>query len=183
MILVRRFLPIGVLLALFAAGCTGKPEEQIKLAEKAMQQAKEQRAAEFAPDEWRQGQEAWDEAQAKIQKGEYGGVSTTLLKAKTRFERARDLAQGKREALLREVQGRQKTVDLRYQRVKENMQTAKLSPQTRKELEETFAEIDKSITKFKEQMDQGDYTQADLTAQNAMHQVYSAEKTLKGAGK
>ncbi len=169
-------------LILFCFAC-GQPTEQIENAQKAMDQAKEQRAEEFSPKEWNDAMQAWNQAQAALSKGSYSESSSLLLKAKTRFEKARDIAKGRRDALIQEVTGLQKTIDIRYSGVKDNLKTAKLSAAKKKELEESCKEIDQSIEKLKSQLGSGDLSPAKYTAQTTLRAVYDVEKELQGGGK
>jgi hypothetical protein len=159
-------------------GCASKPDEQLGLAQKAMDQAKEQRAAELAPSEWRDAEDAWQKAQALLSSENYGEAGTLLLQAKSRYERARDIAKSKRDELRKEVQGMESTIDLRYKSLKDNMSRATLAPARKQSLTDSCADIDKNIDKLKAEMEQGDYSRARETAQATLRQVYEAEKAL-----
>ena len=93
------------------SACSSRPDEQIKVAEKAMEQAKEQRAEEFAQSDWANAQQVWEQAQSQLKNERYGEAGTLLLRAKSRFEKARDIAKAKRDAVLKEAQELQKAVD------------------------------------------------------------------------
>ena len=85
---LTRHTPAGFVLCLTLAlyGCGSRPDEQLALAQKAMDQAKEQRAAEFAPSEWRNAEDAWQKAQALLASESYGEAGTLFLRAKSRYE-------------------------------------------------------------------------------------------------
>ena len=168
----------GLLVVLMCYGCASRPTEQIDRTQKALDQAKEQRAEEFSPNEWKSGMDAWNGAQTALDDKRYGEATTHLLKATGQFVKARDLAKGKREELRKEVQGLQKTIDIRYQGVRASLATAKLSPKVKKELEDSCKEIDQAIAKMGTQADSGDYTQAKYTAQTTLRKVFEAEKEL-----
>ncbi len=170
---------LPLVLVLFCIAC-GAPTEQIQNAQKAMDQAKEQRAEEFAPSEWATAKQAWDQAQSALARKDYGGANTLLLKAKSRFEKARDIAQGRREELLKEVTNLQKTIDIRYTGVKTAMQTAKLPAKKKQEILDSFKDIDQSIEKLKSQIGAGDLAPAKYTAQTTIRAVYDAEKAVRG---
>src|SRR5437867_2584104 len=167
----------------FLGACSSKPDEQMSLAQKAMEQAKEQHAAEFASSEWKSAEQAWDQAKQLYAKERYGEAGSALLTAKSRFEKARTVAKSKRDAVLRDVENMRKTIDLRYQSLKSNLSAAapRLPSDRKKSLEEAGKEIDKSIDKLKGDLEQGDYTAARTTAQVTMRQVYDAEKELEQA--
>jgi hypothetical protein len=176
--LLRISTVMGLLVVLVCYGCAGMPTEQLDRAQKALDQAKEQHAEEFSPNEWRSGMETWKNAQAALDNKRYSEANTYLLKAAGQLQKARDLAKGKRDELLKEIRGLQKTIDIRYQGVKASMGTAKLSPAVKKELEDSIKDIDQGIAKIKTQADSGDYTQAKYTAQTTFRKVYEAEKML-----
>ena len=120
-----------------------------------MDQAKEQRAAEFAPPEWRNAEDAWQKAQGLLASESYGEAGTLLLRAKSRFERAHDIAKSKRDDVRKEMQGMESTIDLRYKSLKDNISRAKLAPPRKQSLTDSCADIDKNINKIKAEMEQG----------------------------
>ena len=164
------------------SACSSRPDEQIKLAEKAMEQAKEQRAEEFAQSDWANAQQVWEQAQSQLKNQRYGEAGTLLLRAKSRFEKARDIAKAKRDAVLKEAQELQKAVDLRYKALKTDVEgnVAKLSPARKKSLDDSFKDIDKGIEKVQADIEAGEYSQARTTAQTAIRRVFEAEKELQG---
>jgi len=178
----RNMIALGLVLLLCCYAC-GKPTEQIANAQKAFDQAKEQHAEEFAAKEWNDAMQAWNQAQAALSKESYGEAGTLLLKAKSRFEKTRDIAKGRREDLLRQVTGLQKTIDIRYNTMKNNLQAAKLSAKQKKEFEESCKEIDQSIEKLKSQINAGDLTPAKYTGDTTLRSVYETEKSILGGGK
>ncbi len=177
----RILIAIGIALLLCCYGC-GKPTAQIEATQKAIDEAKEQHAEEFAAKEWNDAQQAWSQAQAAVDAGSYSQANSLLLKARTRAEKARDLAKGKREELLKEVTGLQKTIDIRYGTVKKDLEAAKLSPKAKQEIENACKDIDQSIEKLKKQIDSGDLTPAKFTAQTTLRAVYEEQEALKGGG-
>ena len=176
-------ISLSVPLFVAFAGCSSKPTEQLELAQKAMDQAKEQHAEEFAQADWKNAHQAWEDAQSLIAQQKYAESGSLLLRAKSRFEKARDIAKSKREDLRREIDGLQKTIDTRYGSLKSGLSAAKLSPAVKKSLDESCGSIDKAIQKLRTEVEQGEYTQAKYTAQTTMRQVYEAEKEIEKAGK
>ena len=179
---LRNLLALGLALLLTFCAC-GQPTEQIQQAQKAMDEAKEQRAEEFAAKEWNDAMQAWNQAQAALAKNSYSESSAALLRAKSRFEKARNIAKGRREDLLKQVTNLQKTIDLRYAAMKNNVQSAKLSPAKKKEFEESCKEIDQSIEKLKSQFNAGDLTPAKFTGDTTLRNIYETEKALLTSGK
>ena len=160
------------------AGCASRPDEQIQLAEAAKKEAMEQRAPNLAPGDWQKAEEAWTEAQELLLAEQFASASTALLRAKSRFEKARDIAKSKRDVILRDARNMEKTVGVRYGRFKEEMEGSRLSSKEKKSLEELCLEIEKGIEQFKAFFDEGDYTAARDGTNSTMRMVVEAEKTL-----
>jgi septation ring formation regulator EzrA len=95
-----------------------------------------------------------------------------LLRAKSRFEKARDIARAKRDAMLKEVEGLQNTVDSRYQDLKAKLASARLSGALKKKLDVSLQEIEKTIQEAKSLVDGGDYIQARKSTESAMRLLF-----------
>ena len=178
LVLITSLLPLSLILA----SCSSEPVEQLQLAQKAMEQAKVERAEEFAPTDWKTAQQAWQDAHSLMSKQKYSEAGPLLLRAKSRFEKARDIARAKREDLRREIDGMQKTLDTRYASLKAGIESSKISSSARKSLNETCRGIDQEIEKTKAQFDQGEYSQARSMVLTVMRRVYEAEKVLEKSG-
>ncbi len=178
LVLIAQFF----LLSWMLAGCSSEPVEQLQLAQKAMDQAKEQHAEEFAPTDWKTALQAWEDAHALMSKQKYGEAGPLLLRAKSRFDKARDIARAKREDLRREIEGMQKTLDSRYASLKAGVESSKMSSAARKSMNETCREIGQEIEKTRAQFDQGDYAQTRSMVTTVMRRVYEAEKALEKSG-
>jgi len=178
-----RATPIVALCLVIATACSSKPDDQMNLAQKAMDQAKEQHAAEFAANEWRSAEQAWEQGKQLYAKEQYGEAGQLFVTARSRFEKARNVAKSKRDAVLRDVQNMQRTIDLRYKGLKSNLAAAegKLPAAVKKSLDESCRDIDKAVDKLKGDVEQGDYTAAKTTAQTTIRMVYDAEKELEQA--
>lgn len=173
---------LALSLGIISYSCASRPDEEVRLAQEAMAEAKEQHAAEFATSDWDSAMEAWNQADAMLKQENYSQTRTILLRAKSRFEKARDIAKSKRDLLLSETQGLQKTIDIRYGALKGDTEksSAKLAASRKQSLEDSFADIDKGIEKLKAEIEQGEYTAAKTTAQTTMRQVYETEVELQG---
>jgi hypothetical protein len=168
-------------LAALLSGCGSKPELELSQTEEARAEALEQRAQEFAPVDWERADQLFQEAKGLIEKQSYGQARSALLRAKDRFRKTRDIAKGKRDDILRETQGIQKTIDLRYAALKTSIEqnSQKLSAANRKSLEASCTEIDQGIDKLKAELDQGEYVSAKNSAQVTVRKVYEAEVQLQ----
>ncbi len=176
--------PIAIVLCLSLAlacfGCAGRPEEQLQQAQKALDLAKEEHAEEFAPAEWKNAQEAWDQAQTALTQGQYSSAYTTLVRAKSRLERAHTIAKGRRDIVRQEVEQMQAMLQERYTTLKTDVAASKrISGPIRKKLEASYEGINQVIEKLRSQINQGDYTPAKKTAESASQQVYDAEMLFR----
>ncbi len=176
------YLLIAVTLAFVVFACSGKPVEQIQMTEKAMQQAKDEHAEDFASEEWKAGEAAWTDAQARIDKEKWGEATTLLLKAKTRFEKARDVAKGRRAAAIQEIEGTKMTAEKRCKALKETLDASgkKLSAAKRKEFEEACKTAEEKIAKVGTQLQNGQYNDAKFLAGSTLREVWEAQKELDG---
>ena len=177
----RFMLLIVPLLALFMTGCSVPPTSDIERAQKAMDQAKAQNADLFAPEEWSAAEASWKEAQERIDAKNYSQAIPKLLKAQQGYQKARDVAQGRKEAEVATIKGDQKAAELRYNTLKENIAAAKrLSAARKKELEDIGQSVEGSIAKVTTLLDQGIYNEAKALASSTLREVYEAEQKLKG---
>ncbi len=174
--------PLLILLAtILVSGCSTRPEAQIKRAQDEMEQAKSEYAALFAPDEWKTAEEAWNSAQDMLAQKKYREAAALLLKAQTTFSRAHEIAKGRREVAIKEITGLQKTIELRNQKLKEDIEanSGKLSAVNRKTLEEACKEFDDSIVKIPAQLERGEYNEAKYLAGKTLRQVWESERDLR----
>lgn len=180
----RFFFLVAVLsLAFLIIGCSAKPVDQIQKAEKAMEQAKAEHADEFAPEDWKAGDDAWRSATAKVDQGKYGEATTLLLKAKTRFEKARDIAKGKKDDAIKEIKNTQKTAELRCKALKDDLEKSgkKLSAAKRKDVEDSCKAADEKIAKVNTQLENGQFSDAKYLAASTLREIWEAQKDFEKA--
>ena len=176
------YLLIAVTLAFVVFACSGKPVEQIQMTEKVMQQAKDEHAEDFAPEDWKAADTAWRDAQDRISKEKWGEATTLLLKAKTRFEKARDLAKGKRALAIKEIENNKSVAETRCKALKDSLTAngKKLPAAKRKELEEACKTAEEKIAKVGTQLQNGQYNDAKYLAGSTLREVWEAQKELDG---
>jgi hypothetical protein len=175
------FLFLTLTLMFLFAGCSTRPDDQIARAEDAMKKAQEQHAEFFAPEDWNAAKQAWDQAQAKLEKKSYGDATTLLLKAQTRFRKAAEIATGKREDAVREIEGLHKTAELRCKALREALEKGKLPAAKKQTFEESCKDIDQKLSQVKTKLDGGEYQDAKFLAQTTLRQVWETQKELEGA--
>ncbi len=169
-------------LVFFAFACAGKPVDSIEKTQAAMDQAKAEHAEEFAPTEWKTGEEDWRAAQSLLDKEKWGEASTALLKAKGHFEKAREQAKGKRAAAIQEIEGTKGTAEKRCKALKDTLEAEgkKLPAAKRKEFEEACKTAEEKIAKVGTQLQNGQYSDAKFLAGSTLREVWEAQKELEG---
>jgi hypothetical protein len=165
---------VGVILCLSFFGCASRPDEQIKLAQDAMNQAIEQYADQYAPGEWKGAKELWDQGQAQLAQEQYAAATESFLRAKARFLKATEVATAERESMHKQVMDILANIDTRYAEFKKGV-----APAAKKEFLAATADIDKRIADVNTLMTQGDYIQAKTLGQQALQAIEFNEKTIK----
>ena len=145
-----------------------------------MQQAQAEHADFFVPEDWRAAEQVWKDAQAKLDQRKYGDANLLLLKTKTRFEKAGDLAKVKRADAVREIGGLQGTIELRCKGLKSSIDRngRRLATKQKRGLEETCKSVEEKLVKIKTLLGQGQYQDAKSLAQTTLREVYEGEKVL-----
>jgi hypothetical protein len=169
---------IAILIAALGIGCSSRPEQELKAAQKAMEEADLQHASEFAATEYQNAKQVWDEAQTALNGSRYGEARPLLIKAKSRFAKAEELAKAKRDRILAEAQSLQSTVDVRYESLKGLVRSSKIPAKASKILDDLCLDIEQTIDKIKADIKQGEYSLAKASAQRAMTKVEEAERQL-----
>jgi hypothetical protein len=177
---IRAALTTCVLLAFFCYGCASRPDEQIKNATEAMNLAIEQRAEQYAPNEWKSANDMWDTAQRQLSSQSWAAAAGSLETAKARFLKARDVAKNERDSMLAEVKAMQTNIDSTYATFKAGMSNPKLSAATKKDYLAACADIDKRIGILNSLLSQGGYVEAKATAQETLQSIYYNQKKLQG---
>lgn len=174
----RPTLVLGFLLAAGAAGCASYPEEQLKLAQAAMDEAGKLQAESFASANWEDAKKAWDEAQTQLEQKRYALAAASLARARSRFEKAREIARAKRATVLEEIKRSQLGINVNYTSLKSSMTSARLAGAVRSELEERCRKIDELVERLGVEVDQGDYVKAQATAKEALLHLQEAQTRI-----
>jgi hypothetical protein len=166
-------------------GCSGKPTEQIEKTEKAQAAAKAEYADQFAQDDWRAAEQAFGEAQGYIAKEKWGDATRVLLKAKTRYEKARDLAHNKKDAKIQEISGKQTTLEKRAKTLKDALDAggAKITAAKKQLAEEVYKGVEEKLAKISTQLKNGQFQDADYLAGSTLREVWEATQEIEGGAK
>jgi len=177
---IRAAIATCVLLSFFCYGCASRPDEQIKTATDAMNQAIEQRAEQYAPSEWKAAQEIWTTAQDQLSKQSWSLAAGSLETAKARFLKARDVAKNERDSMLAEVKAMQANIDSLYATFRAGVSGPKASAATKKDGLAACADIEKRIGILNSELSQGGYIEAKGTAQETLQAIGYNQKKLLG---
>ena len=170
-------LMIVLSLALFVSACSGRPTEMIDLTEKARQEATDEHADQFAMEEWSAAERDWQAASAKLEAEDWGEASNLLLRAKGHFNKARDLAKGKREAAIREITGLLQPLKIRLQRdLKDDPAIERLTGSRKKDFDAQVKLIEDNILQIDEQLKSAQYSDAKVLAGRTLRQVHDVQQ-------
>lgn len=173
-----------VFLVFFVSGCASRPDEQIKAATDAYNQAVELRADQYAPSEWKSAKEIWDQANDQLAKQSYAAAAASFTTAKARMNKARDVAKEERDSILTWVKSAQDNITANYAAFKAAMPPAKQVGAAKKEFQAACEDIDKRIALIASQIQQGDYAGAKTNALGALQAIdYNHKKLAGGAAK
>jgi outer membrane murein-binding lipoprotein Lpp len=175
----RILIAACVFLVLLFSGCASRPDEQIKLATEAYNQAVDQRAEQYAPSEWKSAKEIWDQANEQLAKQSYAAAAESFITAKARLNKARDVAKDERDSMLTQVKALQTTITENYSAFKAAITPAKKAA-AKKEYQAAVEDIDKRIALIVSQVSQGDYIGAKENAQGALQAIDYNQKKLAG---
>jgi len=164
------------LVFLFSA-CSGVPTDSIKRTEQAKAEAIAEHADLFAQESWGAAEKAMQEAHAKLDERSYGEAENLLLKAKTNYVRARDVAKDKREAAIKTITNLQGTIIIRLKSdLKDNPGVSKLSPARKKEFDADVKQIEDNISKITTQLKNEQYAEAEYLTQKTMRDVFEKQQ-------
>ncbi len=178
---MKRSTPLFVLpilvLSLFLAACSGRPDPQISRTEQALQQAKEEHAQELAQEDWGPAEEAYNQAQTMLVQKKWREATALLLRAQTGFQKARDIAKVKRTIYIRDIQSAQGAAEDRYKSLKEFYQAnqGRIPLAQRKQLEASYKGIDEKLMMITKQLGKGQYSDAKLLANGTLSEVWAAQ--------
>ncbi len=168
-----------VLLALLLAACAGRPEQELNRTQAAMEEARKERAPDFAQGDWEHAIEAWNEAQDLLKKEDYGKAALALNTARSRFERARDISRSHREQFRTEAENMKETIDVRLERLKDDIKKARLSSSVRRELDAACNDIEEGMKKANALLEEERFLEARDTSQELARRVYEVEVRVR----
>jgi len=164
-------------LAIFLSACSTRPTAMIQQAEEARTEAAAEHAELFAPDDWSAAESDWKAASEKVDAKSYGEANTLLLKAKTRYDKAKSLAKGKRETAEKDLAAAQTTANIRLKKdLKENPAVQRLSAARKSALDGIVKEIEDSISKVTTLVQNGQYEEARVLIGNTQRRIWEVQQ-------
>ncbi len=169
---------VFLLLVSYGCGSGTPPEEEQKAAQLAMEQAKQVQAEKLAVVDWGQAAQSMADADKSVKINRYGDARMFYTRAKSRFENTYKVAKAKYDSLLREADENQTQIATRYARIKAQLASGRVPARTKKDLEATCVEFDKSIAEIDKFRSSGDAIRAKLSSQDLLKKVYDTETSL-----
>ncbi len=157
----RVFVILMILpVVLSLAGCSGKPTEMIQATEQARQDAASAHAEQFATDYWSQGEKAWQDASALVEAQKWGEAQTALLKAKSSYVKARDMARQNGEIQIAGIKADQARVTKKLEELKSDSGVSKLSAARKKEFDAAVKQYEDELAKAGDLLKNAQFTEA-----------------------
>jgi hypothetical protein len=170
-----------VLFGLICTGCASYPEEQLKQAQAAMDEALKHQPEVFAAGNWQEAKKTWDNAQELLTQQKYGQAAPLLITAKSRFAKAGQIARDKREVILKEVTQSQQDISVRHSGLRSDLAAAQLSTSVRKSLEDCCRQLEQQVERLNAEIGQGELIAAQATAKETLKLVYEGQLKLQAA--
>ncbi len=166
-----------ILLVCYSCG-PGSHEEEMKMAQQAMDEAKSIRTHDLATADWEDAMKAWDQAQTAVKEGK--PANTLFLRAKSRFEKATEIAQSRRETLIQEVDEMQLAIGSGYAELKAALESGRLSRRVRDQVQAMVVDIDEGNGTLRSLIEQQDYVKAREAAKEVQRKIYNASLIMAG---
>jgi hypothetical protein len=176
--LIRFFLGFSLLASIVFCGCQANPQQEIKTAQRAMEEAKAFHSEELAATEWKEAMQAWEEAQSALKKGDH--PKDYFQKARVLFEKTIAAAQAKGSVMEKEINEVQKTINESYLKVKAALKQGQIKPKIQKELKPILDEVAIDSSSVKDLIMHSDYTQAMAKVHDTQKKMLNVEKALFG---
>jgi hypothetical protein len=181
---MQRFYPVWILsFALLMCSCATEPVEMINKTNKAMENAKSVHAELFASDDWKAAERASAQARTLLDQKKWGEANTALLRAMNRYNKAHELAEGSREAFIKEVRNQQKTIEIRFKELREKVaaNAGKLSAANKKAMDAACKEIEQNVVKIGSLLESGQFNDAKFLAGTTLRNIWEHGQELPGA--
>jgi small-conductance mechanosensitive channel len=173
----------ALFLVVFFLGCASRPDEALKLAQQAMEQAKQEQASEFASGDWKSAEKAWNDAQTALKNQRYGEAAALLTTSKSRFEKAGTIAKAKREEVRKEVMAMQNAANRRLSVLRDEINSIRVTARAKRDLDEAFRDVESIVDKLNTEMLNEQFIQAKSSGQIALRKLTEVEKKVASVSK
>ena len=174
----KGFAAIGVFLGMFLVGCGSKKDLQFADARAAMEQARSQNAAEFAPMDWDKGMTDWNMAMAFVHMDRYVEAKAALVDAAANFNRAREISRNRRDGVIREVRELRTNIGNQYSDLKQAVQQKGLPTILRKRVENSLPWLDIVVKEMDNNIQNQHFLLAREEGYTALGVIYDEQKEL-----
>jgi hypothetical protein len=167
----------------FFLGCSSMPDEELKLAQQSMDQAKKEEAAVFASGDWTSAEKAWNEAQTSLKNQRYSDAKSHLSTARSRFEKALKIAKANREAVRQQVMTVQTSAGKRLSVLREVLASSKIPARSQKEMSDSVRDLESMVDKLNTELLNDQIAQARSSGEIALQKLGEVEKKMAATGK
>jgi hypothetical protein len=173
----------ALFLVVFFLGCASRPDEALRLAQQAMEQAKQEQASEFASGDWKSAEKAWNDAQTALKNQRYGEAAALLTTSKSRFEKAVTIAKAKREEVRKEAMAVQNAANRRLSGLRDEINSIRVSARAKRDFDEAFRGVESIVDKLNTEMLNEQLVQARSSGQIALQKLTEVEKKVTSVSK
>ena len=143
-----------------------------------MDDAQSREASTYAPDDWDRARWDWEEANALIGMGRYGEARSVLILAIGNFNKARDTAGARLEAIRQEVAVLQSSVNLELNKLKQAAETGNAKPADRKRIDSALPLIEEKIAAMRAAVDDKNYLRARMAGNEALRWLDDLQESV-----
>jgi hypothetical protein len=174
---IRFFLGFSALIWIACFGCNSNPQADIKAAQHAMENAKDFRAEELAASDWKEALQVWEEGQTALAKGQ--SSKAYFRKAKALFEKTEATAKANGDAMKKEIQGVQKTINEQYMKVRAAIEQSRSKSKIQKQFKPMLDEVAVGSSSVGDLIMQGDYPKAKTMIQDIQKKMSDVESMME----
>ncbi len=143
-----------------------------------MDDAQSREASTYAPDDWDRARWDWEEANALIGMGRYGEARSVLILAIGKFNKARDTAGARLEAIKQEVGVLQSSVTLELNKLKQAAENVHAKPADKKRVDSALPLIEEKISTMRAAVDDKNYLRARMAGNEALHWLDDLQESM-----
>ncbi len=163
-------------LVICLAACSGRPTAIIQATEQARQDAANAHAEQFAVEYWSQGEKAYQDASALLEAQKWGEAQTALLKARSNYAKARDMAKQNGQIVIDGIKTDQVRVTKKLEELKSDPGVSKLSAARRKEFDAAVKQFGDDLAKAGDQLKNAQFTEAQTQFKRTERSIWETQQ-------